>query len=92
MVCSTVVDSSHDNSNECLVTKTIIGQISDAFNRCCDEMDSELGGHMLVNKIYIVMNIIFLIIHQFSLFDNAHEHEQVLKLKVKKNEGKFLSR
>ena len=90
-VCDTVTDSLYDNSNECLVTKTVMGDIADLFNKYCDQMDSEMGDNMLVEKNFTVINIMFLITHNFEFNENIYACEEVLKLKVPKKRGEFLN-
>ena len=50
MVCSTIINNFPDNGNQFVMNGNGITLISEVFNKCCDQIDSELGKHVLVGK------------------------------------------
>ena len=92
MVCSTIIDNSPDIRNHFLVTGTGITSIKEVFNKCCDQIDSELGKHMLVEKIYIVISLMFHIVKVFLHTGRVLEYEEVMKINAKKTRCKIVTR
>ena len=76
MICSTITNSCMDNSSECMQTKnplivslnrnqnlgSNIEQITELFNRYCDDLEGNSGVHMLFMKIHMIINLIFFLV------------------------------
>ena len=76
IICSTITHSCMDDSSECIKTKNSfivvlnwnqnldsnVEQITELFNRHCNDMEDDSGVHMLIIKIHMMTNDMFVLV------------------------------